>query len=118
MNYAQKITIEHIANFIGLNRSYLCSLFKQQVNTSIQDYLVRYRINKACEMMGNAELSIGDISRSVGYNDSLLFSKIFKKVKGFSPNIIELKPMLKVKPTTGKRPLTNKKISQKNWLIS
>ncbi|WDM22586.1 AraC family transcriptional regulator [Paenibacillus polymyxa] len=85
MNYAQKITIEHIANFIGLNRSYLCSLFKQQVNTSIQDYLVRYRINKACEMMGNAELSIGDISRSVGYNDPLLFSKIFKKVKGLSP---------------------------------
>ncbi|SEK03947.1 AraC family transcriptional regulator [Paenibacillus polymyxa] len=85
MNYAQKITIEHIANFIGLNRSYLCSLFKQRVNTSIQDYLIRYRINKACEMMGNAELSIGDISRSVGYNDPLLFSKIFKKVKGFSP---------------------------------
>jgi AraC-like DNA-binding protein len=38
-----------------------------------------------CEMMGNAELSIADISRSVGYNDPLLFSKMFKKVKGSSP---------------------------------
>ena len=85
VNYAQKITVEDIAHFIGLNRSYLCSLFKQRMNTSIQDYLVRYRINKACEMMGNAELSIGDISRSVGYNDPLLFSKIFKKMKGLSP---------------------------------
>lgn len=85
MNYPQKITIEDIAQFIGLNRSYLCSLFKQRMQLSIQDYLIRYRINKACEMMGNAELSIADISRSVGYNDALLFSKIFKKVKGSSP---------------------------------
>ncbi|UJF34795.1 AraC family transcriptional regulator [Paenibacillus hexagrammi] len=85
VNYAQKITMEDIAHAIGLNRSYLCSLFKQRMNTSIQDYLIRCRINKACEMMGNAELSIGDISRSVGYNDPLLFSKMFKKVKGLSP---------------------------------
>ncbi|MFD1956071.1 AraC family transcriptional regulator [Paenibacillus thailandensis] len=85
INYAQKITIEDIARFIGLNRSYLCSLFKQRMNTSIQDYLIRYRMNKACEMMANAELSIGDISRSVGYSDPLLFSKIFKKMKGVSP---------------------------------
>ncbi|GIP24358.1 AraC family transcriptional regulator [Paenibacillus sp. J22TS3] len=85
MNYAQKITIEDIAHFIGLNRSYLGSLFKQQMNASIQEYLVRYRINKACEMMEHAELTIGDISRSVGYNDPLLFSKVFKKVKGISP---------------------------------
>ncbi|WP_433945054.1 AraC family transcriptional regulator [Paenibacillus sp. SN-8-1] len=85
MNYAQKITIEDIAHFIGLNRSYLGSLFKQRMNTSIQEYLVRYRINKACEMMRNAELSIGDISRSVGYSDPLLFSKVFKKLKGISP---------------------------------
>ncbi|WP_138494882.1 AraC family transcriptional regulator [Paenibacillus pinistramenti] len=85
LNFAQKITIEDLARFIGLNRSYLCSLFKQQMNISLQDYLVRFRIGKACEMMGNAELSIGDISRSVGYNDPLLFSKIFKKIKGISP---------------------------------
>ncbi|GMK39170.1 AraC family transcriptional regulator [Paenibacillus sp. CCS19] len=86
-NFAQKITVEDIAQFIGLNRSYLCSLFQQQMNTSIQDYLIRYRIHKACEMMGHAELTIGDISRSVGYPDPLLFSKIFKKIMGSSPKL-------------------------------
>lgn len=85
MNYPQSITIEDIAQFIGLNRSYLCSLFKQRMFVSIQEYLICYRINKACEMMGNVELSIADISRSVGYNDPLLFSKMFKKVKGSAP---------------------------------
>ncbi|MGF7047731.1 AraC-like DNA-binding protein [Paenibacillus sp. DS2015] len=52
---------------------------------SIQEYLIHFRVNKACELMMNSELSIGDISRSVGYDDPLLFSKIFKKVKGASP---------------------------------
>ncbi|WP_342564894.1 AraC family transcriptional regulator [Paenibacillus sp. FSL R7-0345] len=85
MNYPYKITVEDIARFIGLNRSYLCLLFKQNMQLSIQEYLIRHRMNKACEMMANAELSIADISRSVGYNDALLFSKMFKKVKGSSP---------------------------------
>lgn len=84
-NFAQKITIEDIAQYIGRNRSYLGSLFQQQLNTSIQQYLLRYRIDKACEMMSSAELTIGDIARSVGYPDSLLFSKMFKKVTGSSP---------------------------------
>ncbi|AIQ28196.1 AraC family transcriptional regulator [Paenibacillus sp. FSL P4-0081] len=85
MNYPYKFTVEDIARFIGLNRSYLCSLFKQSMQLSIQEYLIRHRINKACEMMGNTGLSIADISRSVGYNDALLFSKMFKKLKGSSP---------------------------------
>lgn len=85
INYPQKVSIEDIAQCIGLNRSYLCSLFKQRMDVSIQEYLIRYRVHKACEMMGNAELSIADISRSVGYTDALLFSKIFKKVMGASP---------------------------------
>ena len=84
-NYVQKITVGDIAQTIGLNRSYLCSLFNQRMNMSIQEYLIHTRMNKACELMGNVELSIGDISRSVGYTDPLLFSKMFKKVKGESP---------------------------------
>lgn len=85
MNYANKITVQQIANYIGLDRSYLCSLFKKYLNSSIQEYLVQHRIDKACLHLTKHELSISDISRSVGYDDPLLFSKIFKKYKGVSP---------------------------------
>jgi AraC-like DNA-binding protein len=87
MNYAGKISIADIAAFIGLDRSYLSSLFKKRMNASIQEYLIRYRMNKAVELMANDLLSIGDIARSVGYEDPLLFSKIFKKLKGESPRL-------------------------------
>jgi len=85
MNYSRKIRIEEISRYIGLDRSYLFSIFKQYCGASPQKYLINYRIGKACELMRNNELSIGDVSRSVGYEDTLLFSKVFKKLKGVSP---------------------------------
>lgn len=84
-HYASKISIAQIADFVGLNRSYLCAIFKSRTNSSIQEYLIRFRINKACGLMSNKLLSIADIARSVGYDDPLLFSKMFKKEKGVSP---------------------------------
>lgn len=84
-NYSKKISISGIAKYVGLNRSYLCSIFKEYLNMSLQEYLMLFRINKACELMNNNILTIGDISRSVGYDDPLHFSKVFKKIKGISP---------------------------------
>ena len=40
---------------------------------------------KAYELLKKLELSIGDVSRSVGYIDPLTFSKTFKKYSGYSP---------------------------------
>jgi AraC-like DNA-binding protein len=84
-NYSRDITIDDISKYVGLNRNYFSSLFKSKIKISPQQYLINYRINKACELMHNEALSISDISRSVGYNDPLGFSKVFKRVKSSSP---------------------------------
>lgn len=85
MNFSRKISIANISSYVGLERSYLGSMFSKTVGMTIQEYLINFRIDKACEMMENPMLSIGDISRSVGYDDQLQFSKIFKKYRGVSP---------------------------------
>lgn len=85
MNYSRKISISEISQHVGLDRSYLYSIFNEYLNTSPQEFLINYRMDKACELMQNASLSIGDVSRSIGYDDPLLFSKVFKKVKGQPP---------------------------------
>ncbi|NMB97558.1 MAG: AraC family transcriptional regulator [Clostridiaceae bacterium] len=85
LNYSRKISISEMAKYIGLDRSYMGSIFKDYLKTTPQSYLTKFRMNKACELMSNQQLSIGDISRSVGYEDPLLFSKTFKKIKGLSP---------------------------------
>lgn len=84
-NYSRDISIKAIAEYVGLQRNYFSSLIKEELGISLQEYLIKFRINKACELMRNKNLSIGDIARSVGYSDPLGFSKIFKKVKCISP---------------------------------
>lgn len=86
MNYAQKIEINDIASYIGLDRSYLYSLFIKHLNISPKNYLIRFRMQKATELLSNQNLSIAEVSRSVGYDDPLLFSKMFKKIYGQSPS--------------------------------
>lgn len=85
VNYPRKISIREIARYVGLDRSYMGAIFKEHFNMSPQDYLINFRLDKACDLMKNPSLSIGAISRSVGYDDPLLFSKMFKKAKGMSP---------------------------------
>ncbi len=90
-NYSRKITIGEIASAIRLDRSYLYSIFQKYLNMSPQDFLIRYRIDRAVEIMKNPSLTIGDIARSVGYDDPLQFSKIFKKKMGMSPSLFRSK---------------------------
>ena len=84
-NYSNHTSISEIARVVGLERKYFSSVFKSVLGISPQSYLIKFRINKACQLIPNKELTIGDIARSVGYTDQFLFSKVFKKLKGCSP---------------------------------
>jgi len=84
-NYSRKLNIPEIAKNVGLNKNYFSTFFKEKMGVTPQQYIIKFRINKACELMSNDALTISDISRSVGYDDTLGFSKIFKKEKGISP---------------------------------
>lgn len=84
-NYSRKISIEEIAKYIGLDRKYMCALFQKILHTSPQEFLLKFRLDKACVLLCQDSLFIQDIAHSVGYDDPLLFSKMFKKKKGLSP---------------------------------
>ncbi len=84
-NFSGKLNISEIVKFVGLNRSYFGVIFKEIMKMSPIDYLVSYRIDRAKKYLLNDSMNIGDVSRSVGYDDPLAFSKIFKKKVGVSP---------------------------------
>lgn len=84
-NYSREISITQLAGYLGLNRSYFSTLFKSALKVSPQEFLVNFRMDRAASLLKNSSLSIGEVSRSVGYDDPLAFSKIFKKFKGCSP---------------------------------
>lgn len=84
-NYSRNITVNDIAKSVSLNRCYLSTIFKQQIQMSPLQYLISYRISQACKLMKSTDLSINEIGRSVGFQDHMNFSTRFKKYKGISP---------------------------------
>lgn len=86
-NYSRSMTIEELAASLGLNRTYFTSIFASVTGMPPQQYIYRYRLNKACHLLRTTTLSIKEIAYSVGYSDQLLFSRMFKKVYQISPTL-------------------------------
>ena len=84
-NFQNDISIENIASFCGLNRTYFGRIFKETVGKSPQQFLLSYRMAKAAELLKLTQLSISDIGNAVGYPNQLHFSRAFKNVYGVSP---------------------------------
>lgn len=85
-NLKQTITLQSLAETFTLAPNYLSSLFKKYKGVTPGEYLTMLRIQKAIELMKeNPNMLIKQISKLVGYNDQLYFSRIFKKVMGKAP---------------------------------
>ncbi len=74
-----------MAQICKLDRSYFGKVFKSVVGQPPQEFLLRYRMEKAAEALMLTSSAIADISVSVGYANSLHFSRAFKSVYGISP---------------------------------
>lgn len=90
--YPQKIKINDLANYIGINRCYLTNTFKKILNISPKEFLVNLRLEKAASLLQKTALPINSISAQVGYDDPLAFSKIFKQKYGLSPKAFRKTP--------------------------
>lgn len=84
-NYMNSITVNEIANHVNLSRSYLYKMFIKNLGISPQKYLINLRLYKSTILLKTTKLPIGEVANSVGYSDSLLFSKTFSKHFSMSP---------------------------------
>ena len=84
-NYSYPVTVEDIADYVGISRSYLFRSFQTYMNCSPKEYLTEYRIRQACRLLKETGLSVSAIAYSVGFENNLYFSKAFRKVKKTSP---------------------------------
>lgn len=77
-HYMEEITVEDLASNLHLNRSYFSKLFKKITSKNPQEFLIQYRMNKACELLRSTDLPITQISRLVGYANPFHFTRAFK----------------------------------------
>jgi AraC-like DNA-binding protein len=85
LQYAQPISIQEIAHSLGYHRTHLSKIFKQYTGASPMHFLLKIRMDRA-KLLLQEELTIEQVASSVGYPDSLYFSKQFKKWHGTTPS--------------------------------
>lgn len=85
-HHYNRITVNDISEYVGINRSYLHSIFKKKLNMCPQEYLISYRLKIVETLLLKTNLSITDIALQTGYNDSSSLSKAFKKQYGCPPS--------------------------------
>lgn len=85
MNYSQKLTLTKIAEQLCITPNYLSELFKKHTGQNVSEYIMDYRLEKACQYLSNPQLRIGEIAEKVGINDVRYFSSMFKKKYDLTP---------------------------------
>jgi len=85
-NYTKKINVTDIANNINVNRSYISRIFKESIGMTIKEYLLELRINHASDLLSMSTLPIETVALESGFTNPEMFSKLFKKERGKTPN--------------------------------
>jgi signal transduction histidine kinase/AraC-like DNA-binding protein len=84
-NYTHSIARAEIARDIGVSENYLTQIFHQELGISLWEYINRYRVTQAKELLSQTDHSVSYIASLVGFDDPAYFSRVFRRYVGQSP---------------------------------
>lgn len=82
----EELNRDTFADIVYLNPNYMARLFKKEMGMSLGNYLILQRVERAKYLLEHTKMSINLISTQVGYDNFSYFSKVFRKMTGYSPN--------------------------------
>lgn len=84
--YNEDISLNSVAEEIGISGSYLSTLFKSETSMNFSQYVNQFRIKKTLTLLKETSLSTREIAKKCGYYNYDYFFKAFKKVTGMTPS--------------------------------
>jgi AraC-like DNA-binding protein len=84
-NITRRCTLDDFAAQACLSRSYFSRQFRKKTGYAPVEYFIRLKMQRACELLETTHMTVGEISRGLGYQDQYYFSRIFKKIVGVHP---------------------------------
>lgn len=84
--FKESINFSDVASSLYISQDYLRQLFKETYGDSPIHYLIKKRLDFACEMLKMTDRPIHEIAVAAGIDNPYYFSRIFKKIKGCSPS--------------------------------
>jgi len=86
-NLAQEISLDAIANDLGISRYYFCRLFKQSTGLSPHQYVIQQRVERAKQLLRQGDMSIADVAQICGFAHQSHLYRHFKRLTGITPKI-------------------------------
>ncbi|MBY0598584.1 helix-turn-helix domain-containing protein [Bacillus bingmayongensis] len=84
-NIYNEITLNNLAESVGVNPSYLSKLFKNEVGIPLSEYVQSERIDEAKKLLTLTTYSLSEICAWLNFNDQSYFIKVFKKFTNMTP---------------------------------
>lgn len=84
-HYSRDISLEMIADELGISIHYISKYFKEKTGMNFIDYVSQLRIQKSKELLLSTTLKVQDIARQTGYNSANSFIRMFRKYTGMAP---------------------------------
>lgn len=84
-HYTEDISIEELGNRNGKSANYISHIFKKETGIPIVSYINKLRIEEACNLLRNTDLTVYEIARVVGFKNHNYFAKIFKQFSDVTP---------------------------------
>lgn len=85
-SYRERLSVDEMASRMGLNRSYLTTLFKEHTGMPIKEYLMEYRLQQSILRLQRTNYTVKQSALESGFTDPLYYSRLFKARYGVSPH--------------------------------
>ncbi|WP_139996578.1 response regulator transcription factor [Paenibacillus paridis] len=84
-HFTKDINLQELAEQVDMNKTYMCTLFKQETGITVWNYIVAERMQKARSLLLETSFKVYEIANEIGYEDVPYFSQNFKKYYGMTP---------------------------------
>lgn len=85
-HYHEKITLEQLAALCKTNTFKFSRAFRHDHGQTFREFLLRYRVQKAQELLNHPDASVTEVAFCVGFNDLSQFARIFQRYVGVLPS--------------------------------
>jgi len=85
-NYRQQIDLTQLAGLVNMAEGSLCRFFRSNMGMTLFEYLNQLKVELACKLLMDKDLSILEVCLDSGFNNLSHFNKQFKKINGLPPS--------------------------------
>lgn len=85
-NYDEAIQVPQVASHVAISRRNLDRLFVRALGQTVADYITRLRLDRACDLLRNTEMTLLDVALATGFTDHHHLGRAFRRELGETPS--------------------------------